>query len=78
MRDGGLSSSGRPIHPEDSGILIVHSESQNPIHDFVDNGSSSIRMALGLVDYVPRIVECAGCNCLLKIPEASYVIAFRY
>jgi len=67
MRDGGLSSSGGLIHPEDNGVLIVSSKFLNPIHDFVDNGSSGVGMALGWIDFVSRIVdsECAGRDCFL-------------
>jgi len=77
MRDGGLSSSGRPIHPEDNGVLIIHTKSQNPIHDFVDNCSSGVGMAFRLIDCVSGVMKCAGSDRFLEMFESTYVTIIR-
>ena len=71
MGDGRLSCSGRPIHPEHNGVLIVHSKSQNPIHDFIDNCSSGVGMAFRWIDFVSGVVKCTGCSCLQETFKAS-------
>jgi len=66
MGDGRLASSSGSVKPKNDGVSIILPKSKDPIHNFVDDSGSGVRMALGGVERVSGVVKCAGCNCLLE------------